>query len=150
MTSLRITHGAPSSNHDSRFGDHHLRVDDWHGRSFDDKVTELVAKLKKQKIFPDLHTSDGDSGGNRGSGEPRSSLQPEYDIEPLAAMLHERLEMAAMLDASDQSTSARSVQLWKLLDEELESSRDHKMRTAMQRGRGEISRTTKCVQHSTG
>ena len=40
-----------------------------------------------------------------------------------------------MLDASDESSSTRSVQLFKLLDEEIESSRDHKMRKAMAEGK---------------
>ena len=79
--------------------------------------------------------------------QQQQQQQPDYEIEiePLVATLRERLEMAAMLDASEQSTSTRSVQLWKLLDEELESSRDHKMRTAMHAGRSNISRTMKCA-----
>eukprot|EP01044_Picomonas_judraskeda_P003652 COSAG03_NODE_305_length_9164_cov_3.264093_9_plen_142_part_00 len=101
-----------------------------------------MAKLKKHKIFPDLHAS----GKTEPEPEqPPSDLNPEYDVEPLAATLRERLELTAMLDASEQSTSARSVQLWKLVDEELQNSRDHKMRTAMDIGRGKISKTMKCV-----
>ena len=114
-------------------------------RSFEDKVTELVSKLKKQKIFPDLQ-NDGDSGGG-GDGiiDQRASLfDTDYDVEPLVANLRERLEMAAILDASEQSASARSVQLWRMLDEELESSRDHEMRTAMHTGRSNITKTMKC------
>jgi hypothetical protein len=64
-----------------------------------------VAKLKKHKIFPDLHAS----GKTEPEPEqPPSDLNPEYDVEPLAATLRERLELTAMLDASEQSTSARS------------------------------------------
>ena len=51
--------------------------------------------------------------------------------------------MAAMLDASDESSSTRSVQLFKLLDEEIESSRDHKMRKAMADGKKHVQRTMK-------
>ena len=48
-----------------------------------------------------------------------------------------------MLDASDESSSTRSVQLFKLLDEEIESSRDHKMRKAMAEGKKHVQRTMK-------
>ena len=48
-----------------------------------------------------------------------------------------------MLDASDESSSTRSVQLFKLLDEEIESSRDHKMRKAMADGKKHVQRTMK-------
>lgn len=114
----------------------------WFNRPFEEKVNELVAKLKKQKILPDLHAF--------GETEPEpeqlaSILNPEYDVEPLAANIRERLELAAILEASEQSTSARSVQLWKLVDEELQNSRDHKMRTSMDIGRVKISKTMKCV-----
>jgi hypothetical protein len=120
-----------------------------------------VQKLKKQKIFPDMTDGIADGDGHLQTSlaaaplgstltlqqQQQQQQQPDYEIEiePLVATLRERLEMAAMLDASEQSTSTRSVQLWKLLDEELESSRDHKMRTAMHAGRSNISRTMKCA-----
>ena len=95
-----------------------------------------MQKLKKQKIFPDMTDGIADGDGHLQTSLAAAPLgstltlqqqqQPDYEIEiePLVATLRERLEMAAMLDASEQSTSTRSVQLWKLLDEELESSRD--------------------------
>ena len=120
-----------------------------HSHTFEEKVSELVAKLKKQKIFPDIYTADGsDKNGASRLRQGSQLLQPtqsqsDYEVQSLADTLRERLEMLAMLDASEQSTSARSVQLWKLLDEELESSRDHKMRVSMATGRDNTITTMK-------
>ena len=74
-------------------------------------------------------------------GLGRDDYCRDSDRSTVAA--NRRLEMAAMLDASDESSSTRSVQLFKLLDEEIESSRDHKMRKAMADGKEHVQRTMK-------
>lgn len=106
-------------------------------RLFDEKVTELVTKLKKVRIAPDLKSSGG-------SGRGPEFAQPKYDVQPLVVSVRERLEMVAMLEATEESTSARSLQLLKLVDSELENSRDHNMRKAMEKGRDQISKTMLC------
>ena len=67
-----------------------------HERTFDEKVTELVAKLKKNKIFPDKVAI---ASGQGGASPPSSGRRPrklaqvysqeEIEVAPLAESLRE-------------------------------------------------------------
>lgn len=107
---------------------------------FDEKVSELVVKLRKQKIFPDLPTRPT-PGANLERIASMVSSEGTWEVKPLTDVLRERLEMDVMLNAAESSSSARSVQLLNSLDEEIENSRDRKMREALLKGK-------KAVRHS--
>jgi hypothetical protein len=109
---------------------------------FDEKVSELVAKLRKQKIFPDLQTGPA-PGAKRERIASVVDSEEAWEVKPLTDVLRERLEMDAILNAAESSSSARSVQLFNILDEEIESSRDRKMREALRKGKEAVRRSMK-------